>query len=757
MTPIEKILKAAGPPGQIKSRAMPDALSLMDIAAHRVRREGTVLLMSGGRQDSAQHHILGINAWLTLKTRGRHLQLTIDGQDYRLSMDPFESLRAITEHFRCRLEDQADTPLAAGLMGYLAYDLKDNLETLPRTSVDRWRLPHICLYAPSAVLVQQTRTGQTILHEFIRCVPAERRATENLAATIGTLDPEARPDESFSIDQALQSNFDQAGYEAAVGQIRDYIAAGDAYQVNLSQRFETSFEGSPFGFFRTLYEANPAPFFAFINAGDHTVISTSPERFIKLAERRVETRPIKGTRPRGRTPDEDRAMRDELIASAKDDAELSMIVDLLRNDLGRACRGGSVRVTAHKTIEAYANVYHLVSIVEGELDDGRDAIDLIRAVFPGGSITGCPKIRAMEIIDELEPDRRHVYTGSIGYLSFHQSLDFSIAIRTAVICGNQMTFSVGGGVVYDSDPRAEYEETLHKGRTLINVCKTCDPFKRTTEWTWFNGRICPAEEARLPVSGEGARYGTGIFETIRADDGQAPLLTEHLTRFEKSWRALFENEPPDITWSTVIRQVLAKNALAHHTAALRLSAASSDFRHPHDGDLWITARPYHHRLAALGTRGLDLRVYPEPRQSPWAAHKTFNYLYYLRAGKWARQNGAHEALILNPDGSVSETNTANLLAIRNRTLLRPLSPHVLPGVMEECVCRELKAQGYRIEHKPMFPIDLFSADQVLLTNALMGVVPVTRLDDAPLAEPTGLSRNLNAVIFGIPDVLESFI
>ncbi|MDJ0665627.1 MAG: aminodeoxychorismate synthase component I [Desulfobacterales bacterium] len=755
MTPIEKILKAAGPPGQIQSRAMPDALSLMDIAAHRAHREGTVLLMSGGRQNSAQHHILGINPWLTLKTRDRNLELTIDGQDYRLSMDPFEGLRAITEHFRCRLENKADTPLAAGLMGYLAYDLKDNLETLPRTSVDRWRLPHMCLYAPAAILVQQTRTGQTMLHEFIRSVPAERRAADNLAATIAALDPKARPDESFSIDQALQSNFDQAGYEAAVEKIRGYIAAGDAYQVNLSQRFETSFEGRPFGFFRTLYEANPAPFFAFIHAGDHTVISTSPERFIKLTERRVETRPIKGTRPRGATPGEDRSMRDELIASAKDDAELSMIVDLLRNDLGRACRGGSVRVTAHKNLEAYANVYHLVSTVEGELDDDRDAIDLIRAVFPGGSITGCPKIRAMEIIDELEPDRRHVYTGSIGYISFHQTLDFSIAIRTAVICGDQMTFSVGGGVVYDSDPQAEYEETLHKGRTLINVCKTCAPFGRTTEWVWFNGRLCPAEEARLPVSGEGVRYGKGIFETIRADDGQAPLLTQHLARFEKSWRTLFENEPPDITWSTVIQQVLAKNALAHQTAALRLSVASSDRHHPYGGDLWITVRPYRHRLAALGTRGLDLRIYPEARQTPWADYKTLNYLFYLKAGEWARANGAHEALILNPDGSLSETNTANLLAIRNRTVLRPLSSHVLPGVMEECVCRELKAQGYRIEHKPMFPIDLYSADQVLLCNALMGVVPVTRLDDASLAEPTGLSRNLNAAIFGIPDVLGS--
>ena len=755
MAAIEKILDAVDSPLIIRSREMPAALSLMDIGAHWAHREGTVLLMSGGRQDSAQHHILGINPWLTLKCRASDLQLSIDGERHVLSMDPLEGLRAILHHFQCCFENKRG-PLAAGLMGYLAYDLKDNLETLPRTSVDRWALPHICFYAPSAILVQKKSTGQTTLHECIRTASAGRNAAEDLAAALTARAGKGSPDESFCIDQTLVSNFDQAGYEAAVRQIREYIAAGDAYQVNLSQRFETSFEGSPFGFFRTLYEANPAPFFAFVNAGDHSVISTSPERFIKLDGRRVETRPIKGTRPRGKTPEEDRAMRDALIRSSKDDAELSMIVDLLRNDLGRACRGGSVRVASHKALEAYENVYHLVSIVEGELDGKRDAIDLIRAVFPGGSITGCPKIRAMEIIDELEPDRRHVYTGAIGYISFHHSLDFSIAIRTAVIYRDRMTFSVGGGVVYDSDPQAEYMETLHKGRTLIDVCKTCAPFENRTDWVWFNGRLCPAEEARLPVSGEGVRYGKGIFETIRADDGQVPLLKEHLARFEKSWRALFENEPPDITWSTVIHQVLAKNALAHQTAALRLSAASGDRRH-HDGDLWITARPYRHRLTILGTRGLDLRVYPKPRQSPWADHKTLNYLYYLRAGKWARQNGAHEALILNPDGSVSETNTANLLATRNRTVLRPLSPHVLPGVMEECVCRELKAQGYRIEHKPMFPIDLYSADQVLLTNALMGVVPVIRLDDAPLAEPTGLSRNLNAAIFGIPDVFGSSV
>ena len=182
---------------------------------------------------------------------------------------------------------------------------------------------------------------------------------------------------------------------------------------------------------------------------------------------RIEARPIKGTRPRGKTEPEDQALRQELAHSSKDDAELSMIVDLLRNDIGKVCAPASVRVAEHKRMEAYENVYHLVSVVEGELDAGKDSIDLIEATFPGGSITGCPKVRAMEIIDELESCRRHVYCGSIGYLSFHDSMDLSIAIRTAIVCHGLLSFNVGGGIVYDSDPLDEYRETLYKGRSIV--------------------------------------------------------------------------------------------------------------------------------------------------------------------------------------------------------------------------------------------------------------------------------------------------
>jgi para-aminobenzoate synthetase component 1 len=754
MQTLQEILISAGKPIHIKSHTIPDAGSLMDMGAHLADDEGTVLLMSGGRLDSARYHILGVKPWLTLKSRGRVLQLTIDGREHRLEMETLAALRAIIDHFKYD-NPTFDFPLAAGLMGYLAYDLKDALEDLPRTAVDRWRLPHTCLYAPSMIVVQDVRNGQSAMHEFIRSDPAGPSGFENPPLDWAAIARQNPPDETFCIDAAVQSNFDQAGYEAAVARIKEYIAAGDVYQVNLSQRFETSFEGSAFGFFRTLFEANPAPFFAFINAGDHAVVSTSPERFIKMEGPRVETRPIKGTRPRCPEPQADQAMRDELLASPKDDAELSMIVDLLRNDLGRACLGGSVRVARHKALEAYENVYHLVSTVEGEMDKGRDAVDLIQAVFPGGSITGCPKIRAMEIIDELEPDRRHVYTGAIGYISFHQTLDLSIAIRTAVIHQNRMAFSVGGGVVYDSDPQAEYEETLHKGQTLIDVCQTCAPFNTSVDWVWFNGRLCPSGDACLPVGDEGIRYGNGFFETIRADAGRVALLPEHLARFDHTWQNLFGSEPPDITWATVINQVLVKNDLLNRTAALRISATFGDPQSPERGALWVTARPYRHRLAVLDTQGLDLRVYPDPRQSPLADYKTLNYLYYRQAGEWARQNGGHEALILNPDGSLSETNTANLLVIRNRTVHRPRSPHVLPGVMEHCVCRQLAGFGFRIERKPLYPVDLYSADQILLANALMGVVPVIRVDNTPVAEPTDLSHKLNEAIFGYPDIVNA--
>jgi para-aminobenzoate synthetase component 1 len=279
-----------------------------------------------------------------------------------------------------------------------------------------------------------------------------------------------------TLPASLKSHFSRSEYVRSIERILRYIEEGDIYQVNLSQRFHTPYDGDPFGLFLRLYEINPAPFFAYLNAGPFQIMSSSPERFLELRGDRIETRPIKGTLPRGRTPEQDQINGQELLQSEKNRAELAMITDLLRNDIGRVSAYGTVQVQDEARLEAYTNVFHLVSIVTGRMAEGKDLVDLLRATFPGGSITGCPKIRSMEIIDKLEPTVRSVYTGSIGYLGFDGSMDLNIAIRTLIHKGKDLYYQVGGGIVYDSDPQAEYEETLHKAASMREaVASTCKP------------------------------------------------------------------------------------------------------------------------------------------------------------------------------------------------------------------------------------------------------------------------------------------
>jgi para-aminobenzoate synthetase component 1 len=254
-----------------------------------------------------------------------------------------------------------------------------------------------------------------------------------------------------------------------VAKARQYIIDGDIFEVNLSQRFEAEIAIPPYDLFLRLREINPAPFSTYLAFDDLVVAGASPERFLRLQGDRVETRPIKGTIRRGDTPQEDRANVRSLLGSKKDHAENMMIVDLERNDLGRVCRYGTVKVTELAILEKYPTVYHLTSTVVGRLREGVGPMDLLKATFPGGSITGAPKVRSMEIIDQLEPTRRSVYTGSIGYLSFDGNLDLNIVIRTFLIKGNKAYFQAGGAVVYDSDPESEYQETLDKVRALISA------------------------------------------------------------------------------------------------------------------------------------------------------------------------------------------------------------------------------------------------------------------------------------------------
>ncbi len=278
--------------------------------------------------------------------------------------------------------------------------------------------------------------------------------------------PIEEPDEAAAV--GLRSTFAPDGYRAMVARAREYILAGDIFQANLSQRFEATLVGRPFDFYRRLRRINPAALAAYLELEGAVVASVSPERFLRLDPRgRVETRPIKGTRPRGADPAGDEALARELAASEKDRAENVMIVDLLRNDLSRVCRPGSVAVPSLLALERHPTVHHLVSTVTGELRPGLGAAELLRATFPGGSITGAPKIRAMEIIAELEPTRRDVYCGAIGYVSRTGAMDTSVAIRTCTCVGGRAFFHAGGGVVADSDPDQEYRETLDKARGII--------------------------------------------------------------------------------------------------------------------------------------------------------------------------------------------------------------------------------------------------------------------------------------------------
>jgi para-aminobenzoate synthetase component 1 len=280
-----------------------------------------------------------------------------------------------------------------------------------------------------------------------------------------------------------RSNMSKAEYIAAVRKALDYIRAGDVFQVNLAQRFTSRDVGNPIcrpdplTLYNRLKERSPAPYSAFLRWDDLAIASSSPELFYETRGRRIVTSPIKGTRPRGLTPEDDRRLAAELQASEKDRAELTMIVDLERNDLGRVCEYGSVRVVEPRAIESFAQVHHLMATVEGQLREGIGPMDVVRAVFPGGSITGAPKIRAMEIIDELEPDRRGVYTGAIGYFGMGGVSCFNIAIRTLQIEADTVHYSVGGGIVADSDPEAEYEETLHKGAALRQVLEWKGPLQ----------------------------------------------------------------------------------------------------------------------------------------------------------------------------------------------------------------------------------------------------------------------------------------
>ncbi|HEX7775300.1 MAG TPA: aminodeoxychorismate synthase component I, partial [Parvibaculum sp.] len=426
-------------------------------------------------------------------TAGPACDPSLHGRWSFIALDPFETLDAASATpfadlkaclAKWALGKPADglPPFIGGAAGFLGYDLARTLERLPPRkppfAVNDAETPDLAVGFYDAVLAfdmfeKRARLISTGLPE-LREDRRRGRAKERAAALRSRFEGATRmprPSTAKASATLHLSNFTRDGYERAVRRVIDYIRAGDIFQANIAQRFETQLSAGDdaYALYLRLRAESPAPFASFFNFGSGALVSSSPERFLLCRGGQVETKPIKGTRPRGRTASEDAAFAADLLTSEKDRAENVMIVDLLRNDLSRVCADHSVIVEKLCALESFANVHHLVSTVRGTLRDGETSADLLAACFPGGSITGAPKLRAMEIIAELEPTTRGPYCGAIGYLGFDGAMDTSIAIRTMLVEGRRITFQAGGGIVADSDPASEYDETLAKARAMIRV------------------------------------------------------------------------------------------------------------------------------------------------------------------------------------------------------------------------------------------------------------------------------------------------
>ena len=370
-----------------------------------------------------------------------------------------------------RDENETELPIVSGAIGYFSYDYGREHVGVPSAEQDVEPIPQARVVFYDLLLIEdchekrvwlsacgQTEDAEALLARFRWGI--ERGMEEGFPAL---------PDAHATKPITVRPNFEKEEYKAAVDRMIRYIIEGDIYIANMTQRLDVMSDREPLAVFEHLRTHNPSPFGGYLDCGDHQIICASPERFLRLRDGVVETRPIKGTRKRGETPEEDEALRRELELSEKDKSELLMIVDLERNDLNRVCRPGSVEVTELFTVETYATVFHLVSNIRGELAQGSDVTDLLRAAFPGGSITGAPKYRAMEIIDELEHGKRGLYTGSIGYLTLDGECDLNIVIRTAFHRDGRYHLGVGGGITSESDLEFEYEETLQKAKAVLEA------------------------------------------------------------------------------------------------------------------------------------------------------------------------------------------------------------------------------------------------------------------------------------------------
>jgi para-aminobenzoate synthetase component 1 len=413
-----------------------------------------------------RYDILVAEPFITIVTTGQKTTISQQGAEKVSDADPFCLINQILQQYPVA---KTQHPFAGGALGYFAYDLGRRIETLPNIAAAT-NIPELMLGFYDWAVVVDHREKRSVLVSHGLTEPTK----VNWPALCAKFNNPAAPTSDstpFSVLSEIQSNLSKSAYYQVFNKVKNYIVAGDCYQVNLAQRFVAKVQGDSWQAYKKLREISPAPFMAYMNlplnnSQSIQVLSNSPERFLQTDGYHVETRPIKGTRPRSSDPAQDLAYSNELLNSLKDRAENVMIVDLLRNDIGKNCVVGSIKANQLFQLQSFANVHHLVSSVTGKLNKTATAVDLLKGCFPGGSITGAPKLRAMQIIEELEPHKRGLYCGAIGYIGFDRKMDTNIAIRTAVVYENELSFFAGGGIVADSVAEKEYKETLDKASNL---------------------------------------------------------------------------------------------------------------------------------------------------------------------------------------------------------------------------------------------------------------------------------------------------
>ena len=432
-----------------------------------------------GGEKWGRYSIIGLACDKRIKVFGRKAQLEVDGQvvSEEETRDPLRFIEDYLKFFKVA-EIDGLPKFHGGLVGYFSYDtiryIEAKLAKCPNP--DKHETPDILLMLSDELVVFDNLSSRMFI--LVHVDPAEKGAWKEGQARLDELEEklhsvrlDGRPmaaDQQVS-EQDFTSEFTREGFEAAVEKARQYIIDGDAMQIVLSQRLSIPYQSAPIDLYRALRSLNPSPYMYYLNLGDHHVVGSSPEILVRLEDEAVTVRPIAGTRPRGKTREADRALEEELLNDPKELAEHLMLIDLGRNDTGRVSRIGTVKLTDKMIIERYSHVMHIVSNVEGRLRPGMSAFDVLRATFPAGTVSGAPKIRAMEIIDELEPVKRGIYSGAVGYISWSGNMDTAIAIRTAVIKDQRLYIQAGAGIVYDSVPENEWAETMSKGRAIFRA------------------------------------------------------------------------------------------------------------------------------------------------------------------------------------------------------------------------------------------------------------------------------------------------